>query len=307
MEILKLLESIRNPVLDTFFSIVTHLGEETVFMLIGLIFFWCVNKKQGYYILFVGFLGTVINQFLKLWFRIPRPWVKDPDFTIVESARAEATGYSFPSGHTQSSVGTFGCVARSRSEKWLSITSIVICILVPLSRLYLGVHTPLDVGVSLCIAVVMVFALYPLIMRALENKTAMRILLSILTSLTVAYIIFVECYQFPADIDAHNYESGVKNGYKILGCFLGMWLTYELDAKYMHFDVKASPLAQVLKVVLGVIPVLGIKALLKTPLYALCGGHFAADGIRYFLIAAVAGIVWPLTFKFFAKLGKQKS
>lgn len=307
MELLKLLESIRNPVLDTFFSIVTHLGEETVFMLIGLIFFWCVNKRQGYYILFVGFLGTVINQFLKLWFRIPRPWVKDPDFTIVESARAEATGYTFPSGHTQSSVGTLGCVARARGEKWLRIISIVFCILVPLSRLYLGVHTPLDVGVSFGIAVVMVFALYPLIMKALENKTAMRIVLSILTALTVAYVVFVEVYPFPADIDAHNYESGVKNGYKILGCFLGMWLTYELDEKFIHFDVKASPLAQILKVILGVIPVLGVKALLKSPLYAIFGGHFVADGVRYFLIATIAGIVWPLTFKFFAKIGRKKA
>ena len=307
MEFLKLLESIRNPVLDTFFSIVTHLGEETVFMLIGLIFFWCVNKRQGYYILFVGFLGTVINQFLKLWFRIPRPWVKDPNFTIVESARAEATGYSFPSGHTQSSVGTLGCVARARSEKWLRIISIVFCILVPLSRLYLGVHTPLDVGVSFGIAVVMIFAFYSLIMKALENKTAMRIVLSVLTALTVAYVIFVEVYPFPVDIDAHNYESGVKNGYKILGCFLGMWLTYELDEKFIHFDVKASPLAQILKVILGVIPVLGVKALLKSPLYAIFGGHFVADGVRYFLIAAIAGIVWPLTFKFFAKIGLKKA
>lgn len=31
----------------------------------------------------------------------------DPNFTIVESARAEATGYSFPSGHTQNAIGLF--------------------------------------------------------------------------------------------------------------------------------------------------------------------------------------------------------
>lgn len=306
MEFLKLLESIRNPVLDTFFSIVTHLGEETFFMAIRLIFFWCVNKKQGYYILFVGFLGTVINQFLKLWFRIPRPWVKNPDFTIVESARAEATGYSFPSGHTQSAVGTFGCAARARTEKWFRIISVIFCILVPLSRMYLGVHTPLDVGVSFVITVLMVFALYPVIMKALEKPTAMRIVLGIMTALTVAYIVFVEVYPFPADIDVQNYEHGVKNGYKILGCYLGMWLTYELDEKFIRFETKAPLIAQILKVVLGIIPVLLVKIVLKAPLNALCGGSVIADGIRYFLIAAVAGVLWPLTFKFFAKLGNKK-
>ena len=105
MGFLRMLESIRTPFLDSFFSIVTHLGEETFFIVIGLVFFWCINKKDGYYLLSVGFIGTILNQFLKMLFRIPRPWVQDKNFTIVESARAEATGYSFPSGHTQSAIG----------------------------------------------------------------------------------------------------------------------------------------------------------------------------------------------------------
>ena len=76
-----------------------------------------IDKKQGYFILAVGFLGTIINQFLKLIFRIPRPWVQNPEFTLVESARAEATGYSLPSGHTQNGVGVFGSVARVNKNK----------------------------------------------------------------------------------------------------------------------------------------------------------------------------------------------
>ena len=160
MEILRFLEGIRNPFLDSFFSLVTHLGEETFFIVLGIVFFWCVNKKEGYYILSVGFIGTILNQFLKLLFRIPRPWVKDENFTIVESARSEATGYSFPSGHTQSSVGVFGPIARYEKAKWLRIICVALCVLVPLSRLYLGVHTPLDVGVSLVIALILIFVPY---------------------------------------------------------------------------------------------------------------------------------------------------
>ena len=113
MEFLKLLEGIRTPFLDSFFSVITTLGEETIFIVVGLLFYWCIDKKQGYYLFFVGFFGTILNQFLKLLFRIPRPWVKDPDFTIVESARAGATGYSFPSGHTQSSGRSSNSVSGS--------------------------------------------------------------------------------------------------------------------------------------------------------------------------------------------------
>ena len=304
MEFLKLLESIRCPFLDAFFSTVTHLGEETVFIVFGILFFWCINKKEGYFLLSVGLIGTVINQFLKLWFRIPRPWVKDPDFTIVESARAEATGYSFPSGHTQSSVGIFAGIGRWNKNLIVRILCIAACVLVPLSRMYLGVHTPMDVGVSLFIALVLVFGFYPIVKKCIEKPCGMRILLGIMTALSVAFLLFVNLYKFPADIDIHNFESGVKNAYKMLGCIVGLWLSFEVDLRFTKFDTEAKWWAQILKFVLGLIPVLLIKIFLKDPLYALCGGSLAGDGIRYFLITAFAGCVWPLTFKWFGKLGK---
>lgn len=71
-----------------------------------------------------------MNQFLKLLFRIPRPWVRDPDFTIVESARAQATGYSFPSGHTQNAVATFGGIARSTRRPWVRWTCVAVLLAV---------------------------------------------------------------------------------------------------------------------------------------------------------------------------------
>ena len=104
MDFLRLLAAGRCGALDTFFSGLTYFGSEIAFMAAALLIFWCVDKRQGYYVFLVGALGTVCNQFLKLAFRIPRPWVLDPDFQIVEAARADATGYSFPSGHTQNIV-----------------------------------------------------------------------------------------------------------------------------------------------------------------------------------------------------------
>ena len=112
MGVLYALESIRTPALDKIMSVITLLGGELFFMVIAVTVFWCVSKREGYYLMIVGFFGTVINQFLKILCCVPRPWIKDPDFTIVESARAEATGYSFPSGHTQNAVATYGGMAR---------------------------------------------------------------------------------------------------------------------------------------------------------------------------------------------------
>ena len=305
MEFLYFLEELRNPVCDALFSVITLLGEETVFILLGLLFFWCINKWEGYYILTVGLIGTVFNQFLKLWFRIPRPWVRDPNFTIVESAREAATGYSFPSGHTQSALGSFGSIARWNKHTLLRILCIAACVLVPLSRMWLGVHTPADVLVSTGVALVLVFGLYPFIRKAQTNKKAMRILMSVLIAMTVGFLVFVYVYPFPADIDPHNYESGMKNAYKMLGCMLALWLSYEVDVNYTHFETKAVWWAQILKLLVGLIPVLLIKTFLKTPLQSLVGDPYVADGIRYFLLTAFAGAVWPITFRFWHKLGNK--
>ena len=307
MELLYFLEGLRTPAGDAFFSMITHLGEETLFIVVGLLIFWCVDKLQGYYLLTVGLTGTVINQFLKLWFRIPRPWVKDPNFTIVESARAEATGYSFPSGHTQNSVGIFGSMARWNKQPVVRAASIAVCILVPLSRLYLGVHTPADVGVSIVVALVLIFGVYPWMQKAADDPCMMRRILIFMVAISAAYVAFVEFYHFPADIDTANLANGTKNAYTMLGCLLGIWLDYEVDIRYINFDTKAVWWAQILKLVIGLGILLGIKAGLKAPLMAICGGHNIANGIRYFLMVGFAGCVWPLTFRFWGRLEKNRN
>lgn len=306
MDFLHFLADLRNPVLDAFFSVITHLGEETFFIVFGLIFFWCVNKKEGYYMLSIGFIGTILNQFLKLWFRIPRPWVKDPAFKPIESAIGEATGYSFPSGHTQSSVGVFGGLARWNKNKVFRIICIIICILVPFSRLYLGVHTLLDVGVSVAIALILIFTLYPIIHKACEKPNVMRVLLGSMVLLSAGYLFFVLFYNFPLDVDVENLNSGTKNAYKMLGCTLGIFISHEIDIRFINFDTKGCLLSQILKLVIGVIPLLLIKEGLRVPLSLLFDGYLA-DGVRYFLIVLFAGCVWPVTFKWFSKLEFKKN
>ena len=121
MPFLHFIQDLRTPILDSFFSLITHLGEETFFLVIAILFFWCLNKREGYFILITGLLGAVTNQFAKILFRVPRPWVLDPEFDIVESARAEATGYSFPSGHTQNISCTYGAIAAHKPKWWKTI------------------------------------------------------------------------------------------------------------------------------------------------------------------------------------------
>lgn len=302
MDFLYFLESIRVPALNECMLLITQLGGEIAFLVIALILFWCIDKRWGYYILSVGFVGTLINQFMKLWFRIPRPWILDKNFTIVEQAREGAGGYSFPSGHTQSSVGTFGGIAYLTRKRWIRYASILIAIVVPFSRMYLGVHTPLDVFVSVLIALLLLFVFRPLVFR--ENGKYFPAALVAMMLLATAYLCFIELYPFPTDIDEHNLASGTKNAYTLLGALLGMLAVYIADKKWLQFPVKAVWWAQILKVLLGLGLVLAVKSGLSAPLNAILG-EFPGRAVRYFLIVITAGIVWPLSFRWFSRLGTR--
>ncbi|MDO4285634.1 MAG: phosphatase PAP2 family protein [Eubacteriales bacterium] len=306
MSVLYALEGIRTPFGDLFFSAVTHLGEETVFMVAAIFVFWCVSKKEGYYLLTVGFLGTIFNQFLKLLFRIPRPWVKDPDFTIVESARAEATGYSFPSGHTQSAVGTFGGIARFVKRSWVRLVCVVLLLLVAFSRMYLGVHTPLDVGVSFVLGTLLVLAVYPLMDWAYRKPGRMAGLFGVMALLCAAELIFVYGYPFPADIDAANLASGRENAWKLLGSVVGVALSWGIDVKWLRFETRARWWAQIAKLAIGLALVIAVRTLLKAPLLALFGDAGIAGCVRYFLVVLTACVLWPATFGWWSRLGERQ-
>lgn len=303
MGFLRLLESIRMPWLDEFMLLITQLGDETAFLVTALILFWCVDKYRGYYVLSVGFIGTLLNQFMKLFFRIPRPWVLDPEFTILEQAKEGAGGYSFPSGHTQSSVGTFGAIAYTTKNRWIRIVAIAVAILVPFSRMYIGVHTPADVLVAAAMAVALIVLLKPVVLGICQKYVPG--LLAVMTAMAIGFLLYVELYPFPENIDAHNLASGIKNAYTLLGALLGLLVVYIADEKWLHFSVKAVWWAQIGKVLLGLGAVLAVKSGLKVPLNALFG-ESVGRAARYFLIVIVAGIVWPLTFRWFGKLGNKE-
>ncbi|MBR3973569.1 MAG: phosphatase PAP2 family protein [Oscillospiraceae bacterium] len=303
MNLLYLLEGIRVPVLDQLMLAVTRLGEETAFLVIALIVFWCVDKRKGYFLLSVGFIGTIGNQLLKLACRIPRPWMLDSEFTIVEQAREAATGYSFPSGHTQTAVGTFGSLAYTEKKKGLKILWIVLMTLVAFSRMYLGVHTPADVLVGAAMALVLIIGLQPVVYG--ENPRGMKIMLASMIGLSLVFLLYVELWQFPADMDAHNLQSGYKNAYTMLGCTIGAALVYVADTKKLNFPVKAVWWAQIIKVIVGLALVLAVKEGLRAPFEWIFGGHMMARGVRYLLIVLVAGILWPMTFSWLEKLGKK--
>lgn len=304
MTFLKMLESIRSPLGEQLAAAVTLLGEETFFMLVGLALVWCFDKRWGFRLLFVGLTGTVLNQLLKAVFLIPRPWVIDPEFTIVEAARAGATGYSFPSGHTQSAACVLGMLALWVRDRVFTVLCVLGILAVAFSRMYLGVHTPLDVGVSLLTGAATLAVMPRLLDRAeasVRGRRRMSAGLMGLALLLLLYVLFWPKREANvAEFDAH----GVESAWTLFGTMPGLLAAWYADRRWLHFDTRAVWWAQALKLTLGLALVMGVRVGLKAGLAALFGDAPFTDGLRYLCIALTGGVLWPMTFGFWSRLGR---
>jgi len=305
MKLLYWLQSIRTPAMDAVMSVVTRLGEETVLMVVGMLILWCINKKWGYRFFLIGMVGNTLNQLLKAIFLIPRPWVLDPEFPTVESARAAATGYSFPSGHTQTAAGVFGTVAAWARKNRVTILCILMTLLVGFSRMYLGVHTPLDVGVSLGTGLIIVIGLNWLLNRIENNPKAMLGLLLGALAFALVLVLYVN---FAPVREANNPEfdaHGQKSAWVCFGTMAGLIVGWWVDVHHLQYETKAVWWAQLLKLLIGAGLVMAVRLGMKPVLNAIFGDAQFTNGIRYFLMAVMASVVWPMTFGFWSKLGNK--
>lgn len=289
MEFLYQLESIRNPLLSGIFRFFTLLGQEVIVLAILCFFYWCYNKKLAYRISFGFFLSGLLVQGLKITFRIPRPWVRDPLFKPVEEAIKAATGYSFPSGHTQAATALYGTMAFAAKKKILKIILFLVIIMVGLSRMYLGVHTPADVLTSfgitfLTVLLVHYFSTFEL---TKDKKVYFMLGIGIFSIALLAYCVTL-------------YTNGtIELAYAADSCSaaaagVGLAIGWYVESTYLRFDERAcSNRMQVVKLLLG----LGMTVSLKEGLGIVLGTSIAGKGVKYFILVLWIMVGYPCIIK----------
>ena len=121
----------------------------TIAVFILFLVYWCMDRKTGRFGLLCFSLGQFMNQTCKVIFCIPRPWIRNEAIHPSEHAIESASGYSFPSGHSQTAMSSYGALSVKGTTSRCTRVILLVCILlVGLSRNYLGVHTPQDVLVG---------------------------------------------------------------------------------------------------------------------------------------------------------------
>lgn len=287
MELLRDIAAMRTPFGEKLWQFFTFFGEETFIVVVLCILFWCFNKNLSYKIGATFFLGGLLTQGLKITFQIPRPWVLDPNFKPVGTAIETATSFSFPSGHTASAGSLFFPMAFS-SRRWWKWLLALMPFVVGFSRMYLGVHTLLDVGCALAITVVFAAIVQAVSQTKLWDKP--QVVALGLLAFSAAVLIYAFCRQ---DITRDMLEDCIKAAAAGVGFAVG----YYIEKKWIDFDTKAVWWRQIIKVVVGIGVVLAIKSGVKM----LLGDALIVDAVRYFLLIVWIIAGWPALFKRFNK------
>lgn len=169
MQFMQWLYEIGNQFLDIFFWTISQVGGTIAIVVFMCITYWIIDKTKGKKITYAITLSMTFNNLLKMFFSAKRPFEyenydhlrKLKDSKLSDSA----SGTSFPSGHSQNAGSSFLSLILYLKKKWLTVLSIILIILVPLSRLYLGVHFPRDVVVGLTIGLLTAFLSFKLLQK----------------------------------------------------------------------------------------------------------------------------------------------
>lgn len=289
MDFLWFLESLRTPAADRIMQLITCLGEETAVILVLCLLYWCVSKELALKIGFSYFLAGLAVQTLKVTLRIPRPWVLDTAFPPVESAVLAATGYSFPSGHTQSAACLYGSLGVHASRKSIKFLFFAVVILVGFSRMYLGCHTPWDVLASLAISALFIWLTQRLLPRLIARPIRARILFGFLLlvclGVMVCALVLLNCGLLPLAYAA--------DCFKAAGAGLGFTVGWYLEVTRLRFQTAAPRLwMQAVKFFAGILGILVLDALI--PL--ITGECVIAKIIKYFILVLWIMVIYPALF-----------
>ena len=270
LEILRHIQSIANPFLDFLFQLITICGEQIIIITVIAIIYWSLDKRFGEYIAYSLLTSVLLNNTIKDIFKMKRPIGEEGIRSLREKT---ATGYSFPSGHTQGTASFWSAIAIYLKKNYMYGISGLIIVLVAISRLYLGVHYPKDVLFGAIFGILTSFITYKLFNKV-NNKIALYF---------ITFIIFI-----PALLYAHSADF-----IKGMGTFLGFALGIYVEKKYVNFSVEGKSINKILRVVIG----LAILILLKVGLKVVFPNKLVFHFLRYFIIVFFGIGLYPAIFK----------
>lgn len=262
--ILKDIQTISNPFFDYPFIAITMLGSPAFYFIIIPIFYWCIDKRFGLKLGLILISSIYINTILKDITKINRP-IGYPGIRSIFTQ--SAGGYSFPSGHAQGATTFWGTLMVHYKNRVLNYVGLILIFLISFSRLYLGVHWPMDIIGGILIAVLIVIISELIDSIIIEGNFRVNLALKIALSIIIPVLLIII---FPQ-----------KDIYEYMGLVAGTLTGYFIDKEKFGFTVYATLPKQILKFIIGAVAFFAILEGLKFVLpyenacntirYAVCG------------------------------------
>lgn len=209
-------------------------------ILIFFIMFWFVNKRDGEFCMMNTICAYMIANFFKLIIKEPRPY--EIDKSIIPTY--EETSYSTPSAHTAIATAGYGSLILVIKNNIWRIVFFVLLALIIFSRLWMGLHTPLDVILGIIVAVAVMVANWYLLKISYESERNYYIV-------GFAYIII---FALVLASIAINIDNDYKNLSLGSGFLMGLLVSRLLEHRYVSHEVQDYSLKN--KVILGFIGIL---------------------------------------------------
>ena len=288
VKIVEFIQKMRNPFFDKFFEFISMLGDRYFFILLAAVAYWIYNKKFAFKMA-LSYLGSsLLTGILKAGIDRPRPY--ESVYHWVDLVGSPEGTSSFPSGHaTATGSLSYSIFTENKGRvKWLKWVLLAFMILVPFSRLYLGVHHPSDVLAGLVIGIGFSLLIFKVIDMLGDNEHIWTLIL-----IPVCLIVVII-----GETALRNFEYGkIKDLYVVTGAIVGFVSGYYLEKKYVGYETYSKPLHQVLKVVGGLASTLILYFILGKIFDAINEESALLDFFRYGLLALFVSYVVPLVFK----------
>ena len=312
INILLALQSFREGAGSIFTEFMTKMswfGEMNIVLVIMGLIYWCANKETGTYLL-MGWSGNrTVNGILKVSVCTYRPWIRDARIIPDAAAKASATGYSFPSGHSMNGASLYGGLAiRRRIRAGLRALCWIIVALIAFSRIFLCVHTPQDILVGTGAGILVMFLTGKLLkwVEAHPKKDILVALIGIVIAGAAA--VYAALKPYPTDYDAAGnlLVDGLKmanDTFKAvgwLGAFMAGWV---LERRFVGFSTEVTMQRRFLRLTGGLLGYYVIY-LIISPLIKTAVAGFAGTVITCFLQMFYITFLFPVIMKV-TERGKQ--
>ncbi len=273
---------------DIFMITITKMGDEIFYTLFLPVLFWCYDKKNSIKIGIIFLISITLNDMIKEIFKNPRP---EPS-NLMEGIRELCIRYrpstpGFPSGHTQGSLSMWGAIMYLIRNRTIVILGLIMIILIPYSRMYLGVHFLGDVMGGYILGFLTLATVIPLILYMEKRYDAIGDMPLIIAIIVIPLVL----YNVLPGRAIHNYM-GVLSGF-LLGALLGR--------DRIQFNPRNKTLSNIIKVAVGLVGLFLIKEGVKLILPSIPVAGF----FRYWLMGFWITFVAPWIFSRIALLSGE--